>query len=161
MQEHGNAPLMPVAGLREYLSQCKDKADEAVLWFNELKQQGKIRLVGEEKDPPLVETLISHCIRLKKKYRLCLVTRSEELAADVLGLNTLRSVAGYPVRAIILSDQGLFEERGYAQQRGEYAAIKVPPAIPPGNNIEKEEDVTLTEDVAHIDIARLEGWETL
>lgn len=161
MQEYGNAPLVPVAGLREHLSQCEDKADETVLWFNELKQQGKIRLVGRENDPPLVETLISQCIRLKKTHRLCLITRSEELADDVLALNALRSIVGYPVRAIILSGQGLFEERGYAQKKWAYAAISAPDAVSSGSNIEKKEDIPLTEDAAHIDIARLESWETL
>lgn len=111
-QQYGNALIVPFLALQTIIRQQGNTVHSVTLWINEMQHEGRIRLYGQENDPPLTEMLISQFIRLKKKYKLCLITRNEDMAMDILALNNLRSFTGLPIRAATISTTGAFIEIG-------------------------------------------------
>ena len=92
--QYNNPLIVPAKALALIESSL---SEDCRAFVDSCRRDGRIKLYGDEQDPPLAEVITMQMLRLRSKYSLCLVTNDRTLASDVQTLGSLQSVSGYDI----------------------------------------------------------------
>ena len=114
MEKHGQKMIIPEKVIGELYKhrqnpEKQDAAAKALRLCQMLRAHDCLTVRGEDKDNFADNTFYVALSRYRTRYHMMLITQDRGLTRDVLKLNQLRSVKGYPVEVMRITGRGELE----------------------------------------------------
>lgn len=103
--------IVPLRSVEYIQEQVQDtlrgqEAVRALRLLNWMQRKNVVQIYGEDGDANQYDTIISVFLKVRGKYRLCLLTQDESFAAEVLRLNETSDRGGFTIVVGHIGDDG-------------------------------------------------------